>query len=54
MWKTVRVERGRKRIKFTGLKCHRLYGFSNFIFRNKMERREMSARDRWIRGTRLR
>ena len=36
--KAVRVEGGRKGVKFTGFKRHGLYGFEDFILRDRAER----------------
>jgi hypothetical protein len=34
----IRVERGREGVQFTGFKRHGLYGFENFILRDRAER----------------
>ena len=36
MWETVRVERGRQRVKFTGFERHGLYGLEDIVLGDKV------------------
>ena len=38
MGKTLRVERGRKGVEFTGFERHGRYGFQDFFLRGRVER----------------
>jgi hypothetical protein len=52
--KTVRVERGRKRVEFTGFERHGLYGVEDFFLRDSAERCERSASEGRLGRGRLR